>query len=208
MNKKQRRSLIYLLTAVGIAWLIDRLWDQLFVAVGVRPVLIEPPQGTEIPGKKVIVGSVLQCGKEKAWELLETVGLLQHLSWPFLQFRPLPGEQLPAMWRMGQKLTVQLICCGVIPLGEHTIEIERLNPQTGEIQSRESNRWTAVWNHRIVLEEISAQQCLYLDEVELHAGRVTDLVALAVRFLLRYRQTRWQALARRLEERRVQSPVG
>lgn len=189
---------LYSFLAIGVAWLIDSLWNQLFVAVGVRKIAIEQPDGQEGRGKKLIIGSILECSYQQAWGLLETFGLLEYVAWPIIQFRAIPGQELPATWIPGQSLDVQLFLFGLIPMGRHSIYLERVNSQTGEIQSRESSAWIKTWDHRILLEDINEQQCLYLDEVEIEAGRWTSLITAFARFYYRYRQTRWQALARRL----------
>jgi hypothetical protein len=54
----------------------------------------------------------------------------------------------------------------------------------------------SVWCHRITVEPAGAARCRYTDEVEIGAGRLTGLVRALASGFFRWRQHRWQRLAR------------
>ena len=59
------------------------------------------------------------------------------------------------------------------------------------IYTHEGNEYVPTWNHRIVLEEISPDQCLYSDIVEIEAGWKTIFVYLWARCFYAHRQRKW-----------------
>jgi hypothetical protein len=79
------------------------------------------------------------------------------------------------------------------------LQFERIDPQTRQIQTRETDPLVRHWEHLISLNYAPDGSCLYRDQVEVHAGILTPLVWLFAQCLYRHRHKRWQRVARRLE---------
>lgn len=184
------------LGAIGL-WVLEKRWNRSFVLANVSSTSIKAADEKLSLGKKVVVRSILACKLEKAWEQVRTSGLLLHVSWPLLKLLP-DRYGMPAIWDQGESACLRLYLFGLIPLGDHQIYIERVDPERFEIQSREYGRLAQVWDHHIALEPYGLDATLYTDEVIIYAGELTPIVAWFARFFYRYRQTRWQRLARGL----------
>jgi hypothetical protein len=182
----------------ALVWALWRRWNRRFAAFQMHTASVLLQDGELQQEHSLRVQSILGCSRDRAWDLVQTTGLLVHVAWPILVFRPAPGHSLPPVWSEGDALELRLFIFGLLPLGEHTIRVERIDPESCEIQTRESGGLTRRWDHRISLQAIGEDQTLYTDEVALDAGRVTPLVARVAGFFFRYRQTRWQRLAKGL----------
>ena len=198
----RRKSPIFGLLLLGsvltLIWLGFKTWNRRFEAVHLqRHKLIESDELASW-GSKVTIQSALACRSDKVWELVQTTGLLIHVAWPLMVFRPVRGQPLPAIWSMGDTIEVNLFAFGLIPLGEHKIVIALIDPERMEIQSRERGLLAQTWNHRITIQPISDDRCLYTDEIELYSGKLTPVISVFASLFYRYRQSRWQRLARGL----------
>src|SRR5205814_10309082 len=87
---------------------------------------------------------------------------------------------------------------GIIPLGTHTIFLERIDSEAREIQSRESEWLVRRWDHLIRVRPAADGQTLYSDEILIEAGWLTAFVWLFAHWFYRHRQRRWRRVARRL----------
>jgi hypothetical protein len=87
---------------------------------------------------------------------------------------------------------------GIIPLGTHTIFLERIDPEAREIQSRESAFLVRRWDHLVRVRPAGYGQTLYSDEILIEAGWLTAFVWLFAQWFYRHRQRRWRRVARRL----------
>ena len=146
----------------------------------------------------VRVQSVFDCPPEKVWAELQTSALLREIIWPLMRFRSLDTPDLPEFWTQGSTFHFCIYLFGVIPLGKHTIFIERLDPVAGEIQSREHSALVRHWDHLIRIRPTPDDRTLYSDEIEISAGPLTPLVWAFAQWFYRHRQRRWRRIARRL----------
>jgi hypothetical protein len=137
----------------------------------------------------------LDCSYDSAWEALQHVWLLEHVTHPLLKFLPAQPSALPQRLEQGDVLHLKLYLLGFVPFGEHTIRLEHV--QAGEIISSESGTYINVWNHVIKLEK-TQQGLLYRDTLELEAGWLTPIIVIVAKLFYRHRQARWQALAPKL----------
>ena len=64
---------------------------------------------------------------------------------------------------------------GIIPFGTHTIHVIRFGLDEG-IYTNEGNEYVPIWNHEIILEELSENRCRYTDKVDIDAGCKTILI--------------------------------
>jgi hypothetical protein len=87
----------------------------------------------------------------------------------------------------------------VIPFSNHTIDIVTIDDDTRTLISDESGGQVTTWRHWIIIAAIDATTCRYEDRIDIEAGWLTPLVAAFATRFYRYRQRRWQRLARLLD---------
>jgi hypothetical protein len=146
----------------------------------------------------VRVHSVLDCPPEKVWAELQTSAVHREIIRPVMRFRSLDPAGAVERWAPGGSYRFRCYLFGVIPLGKHTIFIERIDPGAREIQSREHGALVRRWDHLIRLRPTADGRTLYLDEVEIGAGPLTPLMWAFAQWFYRHRQRRWRRIARRL----------
>jgi hypothetical protein len=146
----------------------------------------------------VCVQSVFDCPPEQAWAALQTSALHREVIWPLMRFRSLDATEAPERWSQGDTFHFRIYLFGVVPLGKHTILIERMDPVAREIQSREHSALVRRWDHLIRLVPAPDGRTLYSDEVQISAGLLTPLVWAFAHWFYRHRQRRWRRIARRL----------
>lgn len=149
---------------------------------------------------KVHVESLLPCFQETVWEEVQKVELLQEVAYPLLTFQVQDGETLPDQWVEGDSFTLDMRAFQAIPLGPHTLTIERVDPDAYEIQTREHSELIQRWDHHIRVEYVAEDLTRYVDEVEIDAGWLTGPIWLFAQWFFRHRHRRWQGVADRLCE--------
>jgi hypothetical protein len=147
---------------------------------------------------KVYVESVLDCPSALVWDEVQTSRLLLEVIDPLLRFAPCAGQDFPAVWQEGETVQGKAYAFRVLPLGEHAIRYERIDPERCEIQTREHSRLIRRWDHRIRVRATADGRALYSDEIDLDAGLLTLPVWLFAQWFYRHRQRRWRRVARRL----------
>jgi hypothetical protein len=147
---------------------------------------------------KVYVQSVLPCPVEKVWDEVQRSALLFEIIRPLFRFVPADGSPFPERWQEGATMRGKGYLFGVIPLGTHTIYLERIDAAAGEIQSRESEPLVRRWDHLIRVRPTHDGQTVYSDEIIIEAGWTTFFVWLFAHYFYRHRQRRWRRVARRL----------
>jgi hypothetical protein len=157
---------------------------------------------------RVHVESILPCAAQRAWEEVQRSALLVEITRPLMTFRPVEPPAFPQCWVEGTTLRCRLYLLGLLPLGTHTITIERIDQNHCEIHSREHNRLVKRWDHVIRVETAGEGTCRYSDEIEIEAGLLTPLVRLFAKWFYRHRQRRWRNVARRLSAQRNQGDEG
>ena len=142
----------------------------------------------------VIKSSVFPASKEKVYEKLQKLELLQHIAWPYATFTPV-GDAI-TVWQEGTESSYKFKLFGFIPFGTHKITVITFDIDKG-IYTHEGNEHVPVWNHRIVLNGISETQCFYSDIVEIGAGWKTVFVWLWANCFYAHRQRKWKRLLRK-----------
>ena len=178
------------------AWLLYRRWQRSFHAVETEDVVVNDRTGTPRQGKRVRVQSVFDAPPDVVWAEVTKPALLAYVTSPLLTFKRQGGAPLPDLWHEGDSIHFNLFGLGFIPLGPHTVNIERIDVAAREIQSRESGRMAEVWWHYVAVEDYPGARTLYTDEIDIYAGPLTGVVASFARFFYRYRQTRWRSVVR------------
>ena len=148
--------------------------------------------GRQVAGRRITVGSDFRADIDTVWRKIQNFETLQRICAPMARFVPC-GETSP-VWEQGRTMKFRLWLHGFIPVGVHTIHIERLDGASHEIQSHESNRFVPIWDHFIEMEERGAGTTHYVDVVDLYASCLTPLVAWWSEKLYTHRQRKWQTI--------------
>lgn len=147
---------------------------------------------------KVYVESVLQCPAGRVWDEVQRPALLLEIIRPLFRFVPADDSKFPERWLEKAAVRCNGYLFGVIPLGTHTIFIERIDTAAREIQTRESEPLVRRWDHLVRVRSSGDGQSLYSDEIIIDAGWVTPFVWLFAYCFYRHRQRKWRRIARRL----------
>ena len=92
----------------------------------------------------VDVSTILDCSAAKAWSEVQKSALLLHVIWPLARVVS-TGGPFPERWSEGLRIQCRLFVFGVIPIGVHTLLIEKIDQKNYEIQSREHDPLIARW---------------------------------------------------------------
>lgn len=146
-----------------------------------------------------------------AWANVQRPALLKYVAKGKIRFRPLAGT-FPPRWQEGDTVATRMRLWGVIPFGGvHYLYLERIDPATTTIATREWDRAAKVWNHCIRLTALDEHTTRYEDEIIIYAGRWTGLITGFAKRFYRHRQKRWQQVARKglrfYEPRQQSSPA-
>jgi hypothetical protein len=147
---------------------------------------------------KCFVQTVLNCPAERVWETVQTSSLLLDVMKPVIRLEPVGGGSFPERWTEGMSVRCRVYLFGVLLPGLHTLELERIDQEGRQIQSREKDPLVRRWDHRIRVEAISGRRAHYSDEVDIKAGILTPVVWFFAAAFYRHRQRRWRRIARRL----------
>lgn len=160
------------------------------------PVPLTLPDGRSVRGVRLVVRSTLPLPPERVWPELVRPRSLIRVCRPLMTFGHREGP-LPDRWTEGRPHRFRLFAFGALPLGGHTIVLERIDASAGLIRSRERGAMVSVWNHDITLAPSAEGGTAYADTVDLYAGALTGLVAGWATVFYRHRQRRWAAWCRR-----------
>jgi hypothetical protein len=147
---------------------------------------------------RVYVQSRLDCPPEKVWHAVQTSSLFLEIIRPLVKVVPVDSPNFPPHWQEGTTVRCKSYLFGLIPLGIHTLYMERIDPGAREIQSREHDSLIAKWDHLVRVAETDDGLTLYCDEIEIEAGYLTVLVWLFAAWFYRHRQRNWRRIAKQL----------
>src|SRR5437868_14693136 len=108
------------------------------------------------------VSTILDCPATKAWSQVQTSALLRYVNWPMVRFVPCDGP-FPERWSEGTTIQWKVFVFGIIPMGVHTVLLERVDQSNNEIRSREHNQLIARWDHVISIKALDESRSLYRD---------------------------------------------
>jgi hypothetical protein len=145
----------------------------------------------------LIKTSLFPSSKEIVFAKLQRLELLQHIAKPYATFTSI-GEKI-SVWESGKSSSYKFKLFGIIPFGTHTINVLSFDMDNG-IYTHEENELVPVWNHRIVLNGLPDNRCLYTDIVEMDAGWKTLFVFLWAKCFYAHRQKRWIKLLKKTKE--------
>jgi ligand-binding SRPBCC domain-containing protein len=135
---------------------------------------------------------VLPAPPETIWRRLSRVETLRYITFPYMVFSSADGTA-ETEWRAGMTARFRLRLFGIIPLGIHTIRIQKFDHSAYTVQSCEHNRLVTRWNHTITLVPLDGSTH-YTDEADVYAGRLTGVVRFWSTQFYRHRQKRWRKL--------------
>jgi hypothetical protein len=147
---------------------------------------------------RVYVDSVLRCPAETVWNEVQRPALLLEIIRPLVRIVPADHEGFPERWLEGATTRWKTYLFGIIPLGTHSVYLERIDSAAREIQSRERDPLIHRWDHLIRVRAIDKDSTHYSDEIIIEAGWTTFLVWLFAQWFYRHRQRRWRRVAHRL----------
>ncbi len=187
-----------LLSGVAALLIANRRWNERFVKVDTSIVPIDDGRGRIHRGRRILVQSILNAPPELVWALAQRPAMLAEVSYPLLSFFTRDGRPFPSVWQVGASTELNIYGLGMVPLGRHTITIDRIDPAAGEIQTHESGQLAPVLNHLIRIEPFGDGQTLYTDQIDISAGLLNPLVTQFALTFYRYRQSQWQDRANSL----------
>ena len=143
---------------------------------------------------------VLPDGKKNVFEHLKKMETLQNVSKPYASFERIMEQEEAVRpdhneWQEAADYAFSLTVFHCLPVGIHRIHI--LHFDADEISTLEGNEKVPIWNHRIILQPVTDESCIYTDELEIGAGMPTALVCLWAKLYLRHRQRKWVKLLRK-----------
>jgi hypothetical protein len=143
------------------------------------------------------VSTELNCSAAKAWNEVLTSSLLLHVIWPLVRVVPV-GASFPQRWSEGSTLQCKSYIFGIIPIGVHTIGVEKVDERNAQIQFREHDQLIKRWDHLISIKPLDDNRSIYRDTIDIEAGGLTLAVVAWANWFYRHRQHRWRALAKTL----------
>ncbi len=158
----------------------------------IEKITLTRADGKRVTGRRVTVRSNFGAEIDAVWSKIQNFETLQQICAPMARFVP-RGETSP-VWKQGHTIKFRLWPHGFIPVGVHTIHIERLDETSHQIQFHESNRFVPIWDHFIKMEERGADATHYVDVVDLYADCLTPFVAWWSVRLYQHRQRKWQTI--------------
>lgn len=137
----------------------------------------------------------LDANADAIWHAVNTPVAFRLVTRGLLRWRGAPPSRVKP-WHQGETLRGLILVFGVIPVSQHTITIERIDPERLEFQSDERGGVIRSWRHLIRVTPINDGNCRYEDIVVIDAGVATPLIAAFANWFYGIRQRRWQELAR------------
>lgn len=140
--------------------------------------------------------TILPVSAELAWGAVKQIETFAYVARGTNGYRGL--DTLPSPLRPGAAAALRLVLLNIFPAWTHHLRIEGVDDRARALQSREGGGPIRRWDHLIQVEPLGPDQCRYTDRVEIEAGPLTPLIWAYAGLFYRYRQWRWQRLARRL----------
>ncbi len=133
--------------------------------------------------------SVFPASRSKVFEMLSGFKILSEKASPYIKFRPV-GNKKDFVWKEGETFDFKAKLFGFIPFGTHSINVIEFK-EDGRIYTNEKNTYVPVWNHEIILKDLSDSKTEYTDNVEIYAGWKTFFVYTWAKSFYSHRQKKW-----------------
>jgi hypothetical protein len=144
---------------------------------------------------KITVTSIFDLSFETTRQLIFQPATMRTVAQPVMQFKAISPAQLPKQWQANEIYRIKLYAFGFVSLGWYDIKIEIDKDEKDVCIGRDRGHGQAinVWNHAIIIER-RGDKTRYSDEVDVHAGIFTPLVAGFAKLFYRHRQKRWKKI--------------
>ena len=139
--------------------------------------------------------SVFPADRHTVFMYLQKLSTLQYIAFPYASFEPAEGDN-DTVWKAGETSAYRFRLFGRVPFGTHVITVIHFDEEKG-IYTRERNEHVPVWNHEIILEDLTGKRCRYTDRVEISAGWKTPFIWLWANAFYAHRQRKWVKLLER-----------
>lgn len=83
-----------------------------------------------------------------------------------------------------------------LPIGNvHYLSVEKIDDDNFNISTKEWDKVAKVWNHDIVLRDLSNGSIYYEDAITIYGGVLTEFITSFAIWFYQHRQKRWQIVA-------------
>jgi len=138
----------------------------------------------------------LDAPAESVWQAVRTPKAFLTVTRGVLRF-PAVAHRTDE-WREGEQVVGLTWLFGLLPFNRHHLTVARIDHERMTLTSDEHGGLIRSWVHDIVVEPDGAERCRYTDRVVIDAGWATLPVTACAWAFYRFRQRRWQQLAREL----------
>jgi hypothetical protein len=145
--------------------------------------------------KTIHLETELPTDAERVWRAMQHPASFSYVCRGLIGVPALAGRTEPM--REGELGTGWLLLFHIIPLSHHTIHLVDVDAGARTLRSHENGGMLRTWNHTLHVEPLSERTCRYSDTVDIDAGVFTPVVAVASKWIYRYRQRRWHKLVRK-----------
>lgn len=191
---------VYLLTfaAIKISWQVALLWiSQSLLQYTMAGMAL----ACVYDGAFVRMSTILPRPARTIWELLLRTDTFLYITRSVIGYSD--TQQWPArLFIEGSTLMMRVRLFGLGPLTPHHVQITCVNEARGKITTTEWGGLVRRWNHCMRVEPVGDSKCRYTDHIDIHAGLVTPLIWVFAVAFYSYRQRRWHAWVRVVEELR------
>ncbi len=147
---------------------------------------------------KVVVDSMFPAPQEYVWELLQQSATLEYVTAGLVRFA---SGTLPERWEVGVPIHTHVGLFQSVPKQPYIITFEKIDSRQFEMVTREKSDGVVTrWDHTMCVLPVTDGACIYIDEIEVEAGRFTFFVAFLVRLYYKRRHVRWLKLLEEIKE--------
>jgi hypothetical protein len=145
----------------------------------------------KVQAKKLTVSSKIPIRLADAWQLVQTPKLLQFVSKGMISFLSVDG-MLPDKWEVNKTYGVKMRIFGFFPFGgTHYLQIESIDHENHEIETREWDQSAKIWNHKVTMSAQGTDAIQYEDTIVIYGGLLTGFITAFAREFYKHRQRRW-----------------
>jgi hypothetical protein len=132
--------------------------------------------------------SIFPASADTVWEILQRRETLGYITRGMMTFEEV---DVPDELREGSVARLRVKTLNLPPAMDYEIRFARIDPAALEVVTHEHGGMIKSWIHRITVEPLSAQRCIYTDRIDIDAGPMTPLVWAYAGVFYRVRQRRW-----------------
>ena len=144
---------------------------------------------------------VLECPPDSAWGAIRSPEVFRDVAYPLAEFEPLGDTAFPEQWGEGAYTVAAHALFGIIPVGEHRIDVSLRTQGAVRIFEDEGGPISGPlavvtrWRHRMAIAPTRDGATLFRDRLEFSAGAATPAIWLALWVFWQWRAARLRRLA-------------